>query len=151
MEGYSKEAFENNEKNIDKVRDLARHRPFSGRGDPVDILSARWNYIAGKEKRKKLLDQSHDEAIKENTDRSESKSAKLVDFQKLIIETESGNRYIIQKGESGEKYMIANFNTGDIMEVPSVELENTLITRGKSVSFGAFGNTSAVKSAKGFR
>lgn len=149
-EGYSREAFEKNEKKINETRDLAREKPFGFRADPGDVMSAKWNYMAGKQERERLLDLAHDEANKENSERSEGKSKKLTDFAKLVIETESGNRYIIQQDKSGEKYMVANFNTGDISEIPTVELEDTMIVKGKSVSFGSFGHTSSVKSAKGY-
>lgn len=76
MEGYSRESFDNNEKKIDEARDKAKLKPFGGRADPSDIMGAKWDYMAGKQERERLLNLAHDEALRENVarDKSEQKN-----------------------------------------------------------------------------
>lgn len=149
MEGYSKEAFDANEKKIDEVRPLAGQKTFGGRGDPTDILDAKWKYLAGKEERKRLIDQAHDEAIKENESRTEKPKSKIGNFSNLRLETESGNVYIIQKNTSGDRFLVANFNTGFIDEIDVSEIADIPIVIGKSLSLGKLGQTSAIKAGRG--
>ena len=54
-EGYSRKAFEENEKKISEARKTAKLTPFEGYADPADIMSARFEYAAGKEEGKDLL------------------------------------------------------------------------------------------------
>lgn len=150
-EGYSREAFDANEKKIDEVRKKASLKPFGGKADPSDIMSAKFDYLAGRQKRDGLLGLAHEEALKENDERLEKTGMRIGDYKGLIIETESGNRYIIQRKQSGEGYLIANFNTGVISEVESVELENTSIVKDGVLLLGSAGHTSPVKSAKGYK
>ena len=76
-EGYSREAFEENERKIDDARELARLKPFGARptginADPGDIMDARFQYLGAKNERERLKEQAQKEAIQEDAARSKS-------------------------------------------------------------------------------
>lgn len=156
-EGYSREAFDANEKKIDEVRETASLKPFGGRPrdminvDPADVISAKMAYMSGKQERKRLLDLAHDEALVENSLHTEGPKTKIGDWMNLKIETESGNTYIIQRNKQGDKYLVANFNTGTIGEIDATELSEVTIIKGKSLSLGSYGHTSPIKNALGYK
>ncbi len=156
-EGYSRKAFEENEKQIDATRKLAKLSPFGGRPanmagkeiDPGEIVSAKFNYVAGKQKREELLNQAHTEALQLdnsyslNESRGEN-SLRVGDFSRIVIESTSGNKYVIQKNPDGEGFLIANFNKGSIQVVSKEQIENAQITKGEQLFFGDGANTTPI-------
>lgn len=165
QEGYSREAFEENEKRIDAARELAQLKPFGAVPrvgiDPSDIITAKLEYGAGKQKRDKLLGQAYDDAIQEDALRSASgneanqsqqeKILRVGDFSRIVLETVSGNKYVIQRNPEGEGYLIANFNSGLIEAVSTEQIENAQVVKGQQLLFGNGGNTSAIASAQAWK
>ena len=113
--------------------------------------------------RGRLMDLAHEEAEAEDTVRSSNKNEtaasntekektplRVGDFQRLILETESGNTYIVQKSPTNEGYLIANFREGTIVAVPSTEIENSTIIEGEQFFFERR-QTSTIKSAKTYK
>lgn len=150
MEGYSREAFDKNEEKIDKARDLAKEKTFGFRADPADVMGAKWDYIAGKQERERLIGLAQEDAAKENINRSEKVGMRIGDYAGLVVETESGNKYIIQKRDN-DTSMVANFNTGLISDIQFSEISDIFVKKGEQLSLGSLGITSPVKSAKGYK
>jgi len=153
-EGYSREAVEANEAFIDENRELASGRAFNGNTDPSDIISAKFNYNSGKERRKELEAEAWDEAIVENDARNAGetkespKSFRVGDFSKIVLKTDTGNTYTIQKSSDGERYSILNERTGLVIEVSNQQIADQRIAQGVGLLFGNGGNTSPVISGK---
>ncbi len=148
---YSREVFEENEKKIDASRELARPPVFSGRADPGDIMAAKIRYLSGKDERSRLLSLAHEEALSENIQHSkEQKVVRVGDYDRIVLNTESGNKYIIQKNPSGQGYLVANMKEGVIELISSDKIENSQIKRGEVFYFGNGANTSAVTSGEVF-
>ena len=158
--GYSLEKFKENEKKIDAARPLADQKPFAGRADPSDIMGAKFDVIAGRQERARLLDLAQEDALKEDTARTlnkmgtapntqEKNMTRVGDFKRIVLVTESGNRYIVQKDPKGG-YLVANFNAGTIEAVPANEIENSTVTVGQQLFFGKGAHTSPIKSGQRF-
>lgn len=118
-EGYSREAFDQNEQKIDDARLLADMKPFGLRADPADIMIARMEYLSGKQERERLTGLAYEEAVAEDKKRSQESSAsfRIADFSRVVLKTESGNSYIIQRNPSGPGHLVVNINGGTIEQI----------------------------------
>ena len=160
IEKYSREVFDQNEKSIDEARELARKNPFDFRTngpdgtDPAEIIGAKMQYLSGKQKREDLINQAHEEALKENKEREQKKRLGITDllktYTRITIETTSGNTYTIIKNPDGETCAISNKNKGTRQEGRiDYLLKGSTLAKDECVNFGNGGNTSPVKSARG--
>ncbi|KKQ48231.1 MAG: hypothetical protein US67_C0040G0002 [Candidatus Woesebacteria bacterium GW2011_GWD1_38_10] len=89
--------------------------------------------------------------LSENIQHSkEQKVVRVGDYDRIVLNTESGNKYIIQKNPSGQGYLVANMKEGVIELISSDKIENSQIKRGEVFYFGNGANTSAVTSGEVF-